>query len=54
MNEIIFWGRRLGGNKLESELAADGPHCWHVRARAGKHGRKCPTIGAIEALCQLS
>jgi len=35
---------------LESELGTDEPHCWHVRARGRKHGRKRPTIGAIEAL----
>ena len=51
---IIFRSRRLGGNELESELATDGPHCWHLRARGGKHGRKCPTIGAIGPPYELS
>jgi hypothetical protein len=42
MNEIIFRGRRLGGNKLESELAAGGPHRWHVKARGGETWAQMP------------
>jgi len=44
MNEIIFQGRRLGDNKLESELAADGPYCWHLRARGKNMDANAPPL----------